>query len=201
MKSYLLNLFSKFLVLVLVSNILYADGSVDFDKLFDTKNDSTNTEKTIESKTIPLEDIEKAKQGTSQIEVQKTLVGIMGKSMFSGSSSGGIGFCYAIKNEDSMNSCIANAKKDIGFCYGINNNDLQNSCIANIKRDVGFCYAIKSKDLMNGCIANIKREIGFCYSIKSQDLMNSCISEIKRDKGFCYSIKSQDLMNNCISNF
>jgi len=50
MKLYLLKLFSKFLIIIIVANVLFADGSVDFDKLFNGKKDNSNREKKKPSK-------------------------------------------------------------------------------------------------------------------------------------------------------
>jgi hypothetical protein len=42
--------------------------------------------------------------------------------------------CFAIKDADHRNACLASAKKDKSYCFKIQGTDLRNHCLANAAR-------------------------------------------------------------------
>ncbi len=64
--------------------------------------------------------------------------------------------CYAIKNQDSKNYCLAKAKAQSSFCYMIKESDSKNYCLAETMNKRSYCYNIKNSDLKNLCLALIK---------------------------------------------
>jgi hypothetical protein len=64
--------------------------------------------------------------------------------------------CYAIKNTDQKNYCLATAKAQNSFCYSIQESDLKNTCLGQVSNSKSYCYAIKSSDTKNKCLALVQ---------------------------------------------
>ncbi len=61
--------------------------------------------------------------------------------------------CYAIKNTDAKNFCLAISQQQASYCYSIRVNDEKNMCLAQVKKHKSSCYSIKSSDQKNQCLA------------------------------------------------
>jgi hypothetical protein len=61
--------------------------------------------------------------------------------------------CYAIKNTDAKNFCLAISQQQASYCYSIKENDEKNMCLAQVKKHKSSCYSIKSSDQKNQCLA------------------------------------------------
>ena len=61
--------------------------------------------------------------------------------------------CYAIKNTDSKNFCLAISQQQVSYCYSIRESDDKNMCLAQVKKHKSSCYSIKSSDQKNQCLA------------------------------------------------
>lgn len=61
--------------------------------------------------------------------------------------------CYAIKNTDAKNFCLAISQQQASYCYSIRENDEKNMCLAQVKKHKSSCYSIKSSDQKNQCLA------------------------------------------------
>jgi hypothetical protein len=61
--------------------------------------------------------------------------------------------CYAIKNTDAKNFCLAISQQQASYCYSIRENDEKNMCLAQVKKHKPSCYSIKSSDQKNQCLA------------------------------------------------
>ncbi len=61
-------------------------------------------------------------------------------------------------------------------CYAIKDADLKNQCLAITKNSISRCYAIKDNDLKNGCLAQVGGQKNRCYSIKDNDLKHRCLA-------------------------
>lgn len=71
------------------------------------------------------------------------------------------------------NVCIAQSSN----CYAIRDNDLKNECLAVIQNNPSKCYAIKNSDLKNSCLAKVNNRKSTCYSIKDKDQKSRCLSD------------------------
>ena len=47
--------------------------------------------------------------------------------------------CYAIKNTDQKNFCLAVVKKQDSYCYNIRESDSKHMCLAQIKNQKSYC--------------------------------------------------------------
>ena len=70
-----------------------------------------------------------------------------------GEAMAGTSGCYAVKDQDARNYCLARAKGDYGYCYRIGNSDGRNQCLAEVKGARDRCYAIKDQDSRKACLA------------------------------------------------
>ena len=61
--------------------------------------------------------------------------------------------CYAIKNTDAKNFCLAISQQQVSYCYSIRESDDKNMCLAQVKKQKSSCYSIKSSDQKNQCLA------------------------------------------------
>ncbi|NBY63753.1 MAG: hypothetical protein EBQ70_06520 [Betaproteobacteria bacterium] len=61
--------------------------------------------------------------------------------------------CYAIKNTDAKNFCLAISQQQASYCYSIRESDDKNMCLAQVKKQKSSCYSIKSSDQKNQCLA------------------------------------------------
>ena len=82
------------------------------------------------------------------------LLGMMAMAWM-GEAMAGASRCYAVKDQDARNYCLAQAKRDYGYCYHIKNSDGRNQCLAEIKWTRNRCYAIKNTDARNQCRARV----------------------------------------------
>jgi len=64
--------------------------------------------------------------------------------------------CYAIKNVDNKNVCLAKTKNQSSYCYSVRNNDIKNNCLAEVKEQRSYCYNIRSNDLKSQCLVLVK---------------------------------------------
>jgi hypothetical protein len=64
--------------------------------------------------------------------------------------------CYAIKNTDQKNYCLAIAKAQNSFCYSVHESDLKNTCLGQVSNSRSYCYAIQSSDSKNKCLALVQ---------------------------------------------
>ena len=64
--------------------------------------------------------------------------------------------CYAIKNTDQKNYCLAIAKAQNSYCYSIHESDLKNTCLGQVSNSKSYCYAIQSSDSKNKCLALVQ---------------------------------------------
>jgi len=71
-------------------------------------------------------------------------------------SSAVLADCYAIKDSDGKNYCLAKSKNQNSYCYVINNSDVKNNCLAQLKSQRSYCYNIRSNDLKSECLALVK---------------------------------------------
>lgn len=65
--------------------------------------------------------------------------------------------CYAIKDSDNKNVCLAKTKNQSSYCYSVRDSDVKNKCLAEVKQQRSYCYGIRSNDLKNQCLAFVKR--------------------------------------------
>jgi hypothetical protein len=61
-------------------------------------------------------------------------------------------------------------------CYAIKNGDLKNECLAITSQNPSKCYAIKDSDIKNNCLARVNNKKHNCYSIKDKDQKNRCLA-------------------------
>ena len=64
--------------------------------------------------------------------------------------------CYAIKNQDNKNYCLAKAKSQSSYCYSIKESDSKNHCLAETMNKKSYCYNIRNSDIKSQCLALIK---------------------------------------------
>ncbi|MEN9416421.1 MAG: hypothetical protein RI988_41 [Pseudomonadota bacterium] len=64
--------------------------------------------------------------------------------------------CYAIRDGDRKNMCLAQAKRQDSYCYAIRNADDKHMCLALVKQRRSECYSIRSSDLKNQCLAQVR---------------------------------------------
>lgn len=73
-----------------------------------------------------------------------------------GDAMAGMSGCYAVKDQDARNYCLAEAKGDYGYCYRIKKSDGRSQCLAEIKGASDRCYAIKDQDSRKACLARAR---------------------------------------------
>jgi hypothetical protein len=71
----------------------------------------------------------------------------------------------------------AMALADASQCYAIKNVDMKNNCLATVNHDKSRCYSIKDRDLKNSCLAQVGKDKSRCYSIKDRDQKQQCLAE------------------------
>jgi hypothetical protein len=74
----------------------------------------------------------------------------------SGNALASESYCYSIKNSDSKNYCLANAKNQKSYCYSIQESDTKNFCLAKVGHQKSYCYSIRANDPKNQCLALFK---------------------------------------------
>ena len=66
---------------------------------------------------------------------------------------------------------------DSSQCYAIKNVDMKNNCLATVNHDKSRCYSIKDRDMKNSCLAQVGNDKSRCYSIKDKDQKQQCLAE------------------------
>ena len=77
-------------------------------------------------------------------------------TVWMGEAMAGTSGCYAVKDQDARNYCLARAKGDYGYCYRMGNSDGRNQCLAEVKGARDRCYAIKDQDNRKACLALVR---------------------------------------------
>jgi hypothetical protein len=85
----------------------------------------------------------------------KNLLGLLGLvvALLPAATLADASHCYAIKNADMKNNCLATVNHDKSRCYAINDRDLKNSCLAQVGNDKSRCYSIQDRDQKQQCLA------------------------------------------------
>ena len=65
--------------------------------------------------------------------------------------------CYAIRDAEKKNFCLATVQGDASRCYSIHDADLKNLCLGQVKGDRSRCYSIRDQDKKNLCLASAPR--------------------------------------------
>lgn len=65
---------------------------------------------------------------------------------------------------------------DAARCYAIRDSDRRNACLAETRDAKNYCYSIKDADRRNICLAQTTGERSRCYSIRDKDLRASCLA-------------------------
>lgn len=73
-------------------------------------------------------------------------------------------------------SAPAAAADDLSRCYAIRDADRRNACLAETRDAKNYCYSIKDADRRNICLAQTTGERSRCYSIRDKDLRASCLA-------------------------
>ncbi len=63
--------------------------------------------------------------------------------------------CYAIRDADRRNACLAETRDANSYCYAIKDADRRNICLAETTGERSRCYAIQDKDLRASCLAGM----------------------------------------------
>lgn len=63
----------------------------------------------------------------------------------------GDGHCYAIKDFNNKNFCLAIAKKQESYCNKIDKNAMQFNCLAELTHQKSYCDQITIVDEANNC--------------------------------------------------
>lgn len=82
---------------------------------------------------------------------------LLGFTLMSALATASPNDCYAIRDKDKQNYCLATLKGDTSRCYSIRDKDAQRLCLAEVRDDRSTCYSIKDKDTKNLCLARSKR--------------------------------------------
>ncbi len=72
----------------------------------------------------------------------------------------------------------ASALANVSSCYAIRDADRKNMCLAQVKQQVSYCYSIKDADARHMCLAVVKKRRSDCYSIRSSDQKNLCLAQV-----------------------
>lgn len=54
--------------------------------------------------------------------------------------------CFAIKDDDQKNQCLAESKKDPSYCHKIKTQNLREACLAQLKGETYGCFKIQEPD-------------------------------------------------------
>lgn len=88
--------------------------------------------------------------------VVRALVAATLSTAFAGASWANESHCYAIKDADQKNHCLALAKRKDSYCHSIRAQDGKNLCLAQTKGQKSYCYSIRSSDAKNQCLAQVR---------------------------------------------
>ncbi|QJD28652.1 hypothetical protein [Methylococcus geothermalis] len=63
--------------------------------------------------------------------------------------------CYAIRDADRRNACLAETRDAKSYCYSIKDADRRNICLAETTGERSRCYSIRDKDVRASCLAGM----------------------------------------------
>ena len=70
----------------------------------------------------------------------------------------------------------AQAATDPSRCYAIRDADMRNACMAETRDDKGQCYAIKDHDRRQLCLAQTTGQKSTCYNVRGKDRRAACLA-------------------------
>ena len=70
----------------------------------------------------------------------------------------------------------AQAATDPSRCYAIRDADMRNACLAETRDDKGQCYAIKDHDRRQLCLAQTTGQKSTCYNVRDKDRRWACLA-------------------------
>ena len=70
----------------------------------------------------------------------------------------------------------AQAATDPSRCYAIRDADMRNACLAETRDDKGQCYAIKDHDRRQLCLAQTTGQKSTCYNVRDKDRRAACLA-------------------------
>ena len=70
----------------------------------------------------------------------------------------------------------ARAATDPSRCYAIREPDLRNACLAETRDSKGTCYAIKDPDRRQLCLAQTTGQKSNCYNVRDKDRKAACLA-------------------------
>jgi hypothetical protein len=65
--------------------------------------------------------------------------------------------CYAIRDPDLRNACLAVTRDGMSRCYSIQDVDARQICLARLSGDRSRCYSVRDEDLRAACLAGMWR--------------------------------------------
>lgn len=68
------------------------------------------------------------------------------------------------------------AATDPSRCYAIRDADMRNACLAETRDDKGQCYAIKEYDRRQLCLAQTTGQKSTCYNVRDKDRRAACLA-------------------------
>lgn len=63
--------------------------------------------------------------------------------------------CYAIRDADLRNACLAETRGSQGQCYAIKDHDRRQLCLAQTTGQKSTCYIVRDKDRRAACLAGM----------------------------------------------
>ena len=70
----------------------------------------------------------------------------------------------------------AQGSTDPSRCYAIRDPDLRNACLAETRDSKGQCYAIKDHDRRQLCLAQTTGQNSTCYNVRDKDRRAACLA-------------------------
>lgn len=64
-------------------------------------------------------------------------------------------------------------------CYAIRNQDQRNVCLALKTAQPSYCYAVRSQDTRNFCLAVTTARESYCFSVRNDDSKNMCLALVR----------------------
>lgn len=176
---------------------------LDIERLFSSEVKETPT--VLERSDTSLNELERAQNENAKQSIGPSLSGQLGNKLVETMRKGAQNsakyqdhLCFAIKDKDYQNACVAIKQQDRTRCFAIKSKTTQNDCLANVDQDESYCFSIGSQNLRNSCLASVRNNDSLCYSLRSKDLKNHCVATAKHQESLCYSVKSTNLQNYCI---
>lgn len=68
------------------------------------------------------------------------------------------------------------AANDPSRCYAIREPDLRNACLAETRDSKGQCYAIRDPDRRQLCLAQTTSQKSICYNVRDKDRRAACLA-------------------------